>query len=241
MAAAAALCSCSTMNEQPVHMDPVSIQTVEYYRFQVKGYENTYPKRRVAVASIVDARDFTDAGAAGHEPYQEHPAIGAVLGRKGEIYQRLYGPPLSPLIENAIAQAAGEAGMAATATALPLKRELAARDCDYVIAAKLTRLWVNKKRGPDTQDGVTWFAAADVALDVSVYKPPFDVAFWHGESAATYEDPPPVASSVNPEDEMEIYDQPGQVLSVALTRAVAGIFQRDSLRTLIQQDSMTRH
>jgi hypothetical protein len=229
------------MNERPVNMAPVSIQTVEYYPFQVKGYENTYPKRRVVVAPVVDARDFSDAGAAGHEPYEGHPAIGGVLGRKSEVYQRLYGPPLSPLIENAIAEAAEEAGMTATVTALPLDRELVARDCDYVIAARLTRLWVNKKRGPDTQGGITWFAVADVALEISIYKPPFDVAFWHGESAATYDDPPPAASSVNPEDEMEIYDQPGQVLSVALTRAVAGIFQHDSLRTLIQQDSIPSH
>lgn len=222
-------------------MDPVSIQTVEYYPFQVKGYENTYPKRRVVVVETVDARVFADAGAAGHEPYEGHPAIGAVLGPKGEIYQRLYGPPLSPLIEDAIAHAASEAGMMAAVTALPLERELAARNCDYVIAAKLTRLWVNKKRGPDTPNGITWFAVADASLEISVYKPPFDVAFWHGESASTYDDPPPVASSVNPEDEMEIYDQPGQVLSVALTRAVAGIFQHDSLHTLIQQDSISSH
>jgi hypothetical protein len=107
-----------------------------------------------------------------------------------------------------------------------------------VIAAKLTRLWVNKKRGPATPDGETWFSAADVALDVSVYKPPFDVAFWHGGGSATYDDPPPLGAGANPEDEMEIYDQPGQVLSVALTRAVAGIFQQESLRTLIQEDSI---
>lgn len=217
-------------------MPPVSIQTVEYYPFQVKGFENTYPKRRVVVVSTVDARDFTNAGAAGRESYNGHPAIGAILGRKGEVYQRLYGPPLTPLIENSIAQAAEEAGMTATTTALPLDRELTLHDCDYVIAARLTRLWVNKRRGPDTPDGVTWFAAANAALEISVYKPPFNVAFWHGESSATYDDPPPLAAGANPEDEMEIYDQPGQVLSVALTRAVAGIFQRESLHTLIQQD-----
>jgi hypothetical protein len=240
-AIALALNSCSALNHRPVNMEPVSIQTVEYYPFQVKGYENTYPKRRVVIVPTLDARDFRDIGGAEHQPYEGHPAIGVVLGRTGKTYQRLYGPPINPLIEDAIAHAAQEAGMIATASTLPLKRELAARDCDYVIAAKITRLWVNKHRGPDTEGGVTWFAAADVALDVSIYKPPFEVAFWEGESAATYDDPPPAPAGVNPEDETEIYDEPGQVLSVALTRAVAGIFKRDSLHMLIVQDSPPGH
>ena len=239
--ALAALSSCSALNHQPVEMEPASIETVEYYPFQVKGYENTYPKRRVVVVPALDARDFSDAGGTSHEPYEGHPAIGVVLGRTGKIYQRLYGPPLDPLIEDAIAHAAQEAGMIATAAPLPLKRELAARDCDYVIAAKVTRLWVNKHRGPDTEGGVTWFAAAEVALDVSIYKPPFDVAFWEGESAAVYNDPPPPTPGMSADDEMEIYDQPGQVLSVALTRAVAGIFKRDSLHALLVQDSTPNH
>jgi hypothetical protein len=34
-----------------------------------------------------------------------------------------------------------------------------------------------------------------------------------------------------------IYDHPGEVLSVALTRAVAGIFKREALHQLIVQDS----
>jgi hypothetical protein len=42
------------------------------------------------------------------------------------------------------------------------------------------------------------------------------------------------------DDDSAIYDEPGQVMSVALTRAVAGIFDRDDLRTLITQDRMVR-
>ena len=62
-----------------------------------------------------------------------------------------------------------------------------------------------------------------------------------GDSDAAYDDPPLSANTGNPEDETEIYDQPGQVLSVALTRAVAGIFKRNDLRTLISQDSLPQH
>jgi len=71
---------------------------------------------------------------------------------------------------------------------------------------------------------------------VAIYKPPFPVPFWQSSSAAEYNDPPTPAAGARPEDETEIYDQPGEVLSVALTRAVAGIFRRDDLRTLVLQD-----
>jgi len=222
-------------------MKPVSVETVEYYPFQVKGYQNTYPKKHIVIVPVKDVRDFKDIGGVSHEPEDGHPAIGVILDQTGKIDQRLYGSDLESLVQQAIARSAQEAGMVSSSSALPLKQALAARNSDYVLAAQITRCWVNKHRGPDNQAGVTWFATADVALAVAIYKPPFDVPFWQGESVAEYSDPPSPATSANPEDDTEIYDRPGQVLSVAVTRAVAGIFKRDNLRTLITQDANPAH
>jgi hypothetical protein len=118
-----------------------------------------------------------------------------------------------------------------------VKEALNSRQAQYVVGTRIARFWVDKHRGPDSTDGPMWSASAEVTLDVVVYKAPFEVPFWQGESDATYDDPPaPVAGSA-PEDETEIYDDPGQVLSIGLTRAAAGIFKRDDLRTLITEDS----
>jgi len=43
-----------------------------------------------------------------------------------------------------------------------------------------------------------------------------------------------------PEDQASIYDQPGEVLSVAFTRSVEGIFKRSDLHSLIIQDHALR-
>lgn len=235
------MAACSTTSQRQIYMEPTSVQTVEYYPFQVKGYQRTYPKRVIVVAAVIDARDFKDVSGVSHEPDNGHPAVGVIRDESGKIDQRLYGPPLEPLVQNAIARAASEAGMMAASTPLPLKQALGARNADYILEAKITRCWVTKHRGPDNQAGPTWFAAADVTLDAAIYKPPFNVPFWQGESAANYSDPPAPAAGAAPEDETEIYDQPGQVLSVALTRAVAGIFKRDNLHTLIVEDSQLAH
>lgn len=227
--------ACAPTSQQ---MEPLkSIQTLEYYPFQVKGYQNTYPKRRVMVLAAADARDFKETSGAAHSPDNGNPAIGVIRDKSGEIVQRLYGPALEPLIQQSITQAAQEAGMIASSSNMPLKDALDARQAQYLIAAKIARFWVDKHRGPDNVGGPTWSATAEVALDVAVYKPPFQVPFWQGESDATYDDPPAPAAGVAPEDETEIYDDPGQVLSVGLTRAVAGIFKRDDLHALITEDS----
>jgi hypothetical protein len=226
-------CSSTTAQMEPLQ----STQALQYYPFQVKGYQNSYPKRRVMVLAVDDMRDFKDTSGAAHSPDRGNPAIGVVRDKSGEIVQRLYGPALEPLVQQSITQAAQEAGMISDSSNVPLKEALSLRQSQYVIAAKIARFWVDKHRGPDSGGGATWSATAEVALDVVVYKPPFEVPFWQGESDATYDDPPaPVAGSA-PEDETEIYDDPGQVLSVGLTRAVAGIFKRDDLHTLITEDS----
>jgi hypothetical protein len=225
--------ACATSNQ----IEPLtSVQVLQYYPFQVKGYQNTYPKRRVMVLTVVDARNFKDVSGAAHSPTNGNPAIGVIRDKSGEIVQRLYGPALEPLVQQAITQAAQEAGMVSFSSSLPLKEALNSRQAQYVIAARIARFWVDKHRGPDNGGGPMWSATAEVALDVIVYKLPFEVPFWQGESDQTYEDPPAPVAGVAPEDETEIYDDPGQVLSVGLTRAVAGIFKRDDLHTLITED-----
>jgi hypothetical protein len=227
--------ACAGTSEK---MEPLtSVQALQYYPFLVKGYENTYPNRRVMVLAAIDTRDFKDASGVAHAAANGNPAIGVIRDRSGEIIQRLYGPALQPLVQQAITQAAKEAGMTSVSSNLALSQALSSRQAQYVIAAKIVRFWVDKHRGPDNAAGPTWSATAEVALDVAVYKAPFNVPFWQGESSATYDDPPaPVAATV-PEDETEIYDDPGEVLSVGLTRAAAGIFKRDDLHTLITEDS----
>ncbi|HTT77796.1 MAG TPA: hypothetical protein VMF50_17665 [Candidatus Binataceae bacterium] len=241
LALCAALAGCATTtDEDPYRQHPISIQTVEYYPYQVKGYQNTYPKRTMIVLRPVDARTFQGeaAAAADHNPYQGQPAIGVVLGRDGRLEQRLYGPALEPLTQESLVKSAREAGLNAIAADDPLGKTLKDHPGDYVLAATIIDTWVNKHRGPSNPEGSIWFTAADVTIDAAIYKAPFDVPFWQGESAAQFDDPPiATLGSLDPEDDTAIYGEPGQVLSVAFTRAVAGLFKRDDLRTLIGQDT----
>jgi hypothetical protein len=230
------LAGCAASNNEPINIAPISIQTLQFYPFQVKGYQKSFPNKHIVVLLAPDARAFKDSASSNHEPYEGHPAIGVVLDHHGQVIQRLYGSDLSPLIRDAIAESAQEAGMISSTSPLPLADALHAHGNDYVLAAKITGLWVVKQRGADTEGGPTWFSAADATIDVAIYKPPFPVPFWQSSSTAEYNDPPTPVAGARPEDETEIYDQPGEVLSVALTRAVAGIFRRDDLRTLVLQD-----
>ena len=77
-----------------------------------------------------------------------------------------------------------------------------------------------------------------LSLDISIYKPPFSVPFWTGSTNDTYFDPPVGSFGLGSEDEAGIYDEPGQVMSVALTRSVAAIFQRQDLRNLMLEDDI---
>jgi hypothetical protein len=235
----AGVIGCATNQEQ--NPPAASVQSVQYYPFLVKGYENLYPKRRVVVLPATDHRDFADASGVDHSPNGGHPAIGTVVNQQGKVIERLFGPSLEAVVQDAVVHAANEAGMAASATAVPLHQELGARAADYVITASIQRFWVTKGRGPDEPDGPSWHTVAEVILNATVYKPPFEVAFWQGQSAAVYTDPPAPVNGVSLGDEAEIYDQPGEVLSVALTRAVAQIFKRDDLHTLLEQDTMRTH
>lgn len=233
-----AVAGCATSNHEKLGLPPVSIQTLQYYPFQVKGYQKSFRDKRIVVLTAMDVRSFKDAGSGDHAPYQGHPAIGVILDRHGQVAQQLYGPDLAPLLGSAIAQSAHEAGMNASTSPQSLQDALEARGADYLLTARITGLWVVKQRGTGNEGGPTWFSAADVALDVTIYKPPFVVPFWQGMSAAEYNDPPKPAAGASPQDVTEIYDQPGEVLSVALTRAVAGIFRREDLHTLVLQDTI---
>jgi hypothetical protein len=213
-----------------------SVETVEYYPYQIKGYQNSFPRRTIAILMPTDARDLSGANSA---PMGNQPAIGIVTDQFDNVLQHLYSQPLPPILQSAIGRSAEEAGLHAIATNLSAYDGDAKINGDYVLAAQITKCWVKKHRGGDAHFGPTWATEADFALQVTVYKPPFKVPFWQGTSSQSYFDPPIGSFGLGPDDEAGIYDQPGQDLSVAMTRAVAGIFQRDDLRTLIQSDRMT--
>ena len=239
--AVALMAACATTVQQEIANEPpTAVETLAYFPFQVKGYQNSYPRRRILVLMPVDARDFKDAGGQSHAPADGNPATGVMLGPDGSVVQRVYSSPLGAIVQDAIVRAADEAGMVATSSNEALEVALKETNEDYILAGKITRCWVNKHTGADDSQpsaGPGWFTTAEVALDITIYKPPFDVAFWQGESAATYNDPPADNGS-GMGDDVSIYDRPSQVLSVALTRAVAGIFKREALHALIVQDTI---
>jgi hypothetical protein len=228
---------CSMFFPQTVNVPPYSNQALEYYPRQVKGYQNSYPPRRLTVLPTTDAREFNDSNASDHEPDdQGNPRIGVVLDRNHRVLQRIYSQPLGPVAQKAFAASAEEAGLIPSVSDESLDSALENRKVEYVLASKLVRCWVKKQRGSDTRYGPTWRTEADFAVEVAIYKPPFRTPFWQGAIAATYDDPPVGNFVMGAEDDTGIYDEPGQVLSVALTRAVAGVFHRADLRSLILED-----
>jgi hypothetical protein len=236
-AIALVMAGCATIGIEPgPPLESVSVQKLEYYPYQVKGYQNSFPERTVLVLRPVDQREFIDAGTDNHAARGDNPAIGITTGQKGQIVQRLYSDPLGPIVQNALAGSAEEAGMSPRLSSEDKYQPGKVVNADYVLASKITRCWVIKRRGPDGEYGPVWATSANFAIDVTLYKPPFSVAFWQGTSQSTYNDPPVGSFGLGPEDAAGIYDEPGQVLSVALTRGVAGIFQRPDLRTLVMQD-----
>jgi len=232
-----AACALSGGGEPTV---PTSVQKLEYYPYQVKGYQSTFPRRTVLVLVPADDRDFTGTEAANHAPLDGKPAIGVVIGQDNNVLQRLYSAPLGPIVQKAIAGAAEEAGMTAESADYSDYSPEKAKNDDYVIATLIKRCWVTKRRHADNRYGAVWATSADFAIDIIVFKPPFKIPFWQGALQSTYNDPPVGSFGLGPDDEAGIYDEPGEVLSVALTRAVAGIFERKDFRTLVQQDDIRR-
>ena len=97
-------------SEQP--SATTSVETVEYYPYQVKGYQNSYPHRSIVVLMPTDARDLSGPNAA---PLDGQPAIGIVTDQSENIIQRLYSQPLGPIVQGAIARSAEEAGFHSSA------------------------------------------------------------------------------------------------------------------------------
>jgi hypothetical protein len=241
LAAMLAICAagCTALGlSAPPPLAPTSVQKLEYYPYQVKGYQDTYPHRVVMVLLPADGRRFTGIGAEQHDPLGGDPAIGVVLDHHGKVIQRLYTHDLRSIVQQAIGRSAEEAGMTATISPLTRFQPGPKAHGDYVIASNIERCWVVKQHGTGGSDGVIWATQANFVLQVTVYKPPFDVPFWQGSSSSIYDDPPVGSFGLGPEDQEGIYDQPGEDLSVALTRSVAGIFERPDLRSLIIGDRM---
>lgn len=218
-----------------------SMETVEYYPFQVKGYQNSYPHRTLLVMMPADENDRSNSGDGDSAALNGNPQVGLVLDQQGNISQRLYSVPIAPIVQKAIERSAEEAGLTHhTSNDVAYKPGVKTTD-EYVLVGKIRRCWVKKVRGADGHFGPVWRTTAEVVLDISIYKPPFSVPFWQGTVTDTYYDPPVGSFGLGAEDEAGIYDEPGQVLSVALTRSVAGIFQRQDLRNLMLEDDIRAH
>ena len=231
---ASILSGCATVGGGAPAPATTSVQTLEYYPYQVKGYQNSYPRKAILILIPADARDVTGDSA----PLNGNPAIGVITDQSGNITQRLYSPPLGPILQQAIGRSADEAGLSASSLPEVAYKPGVNYTTGYVLESKIRRCWVKKNRGANGQYGPVWRTTADLALDVSIYKPPFSVPFWTGSADEIYYDPPVGSFGLGSEDEAGIYDEPGQVLSVALTRSVAAIFQRQDLRNLMLEDDI---
>src|ERR1035441_1102460 len=64
MALAVAGCSLIGLGGPSQPSAPTSVQTVEYYPYQVKGYQNSYPHRTIVVLLPADSRDLNGPNAA---------------------------------------------------------------------------------------------------------------------------------------------------------------------------------
>lgn len=233
------LAGCSTVNEGggTAAVPTTSVQTLEYYPYQVKGYQNSYPRKTIVILTPADTRDITVINGA---PLNGNPAIGIVEDESGNVTERLYSSPLGPILQQAIGRSADEAGLFASSSPDVTYKRGVRNASEYVLESKIRRCWVKKARSSGG-NGPVWRSMADVSIDVTIYKPPFSVPFWTGTSNDTYFDPPVGSFGLGSEDEAGIYDEPGQVLSVALTRSVAGIFQRPDLRNLMLEDDIKSH
>lgn len=230
-------CSLAEL-EGRVPRKPVSVQKLEYYPYQVKGYQKTYPARSFVVLMPTDERAHREAGP--DAPAGKIP-VGVLTNKSDKVVQRLYADPLPAIVQHAIYQSADEAGF--NASLVPQTSYASGRypKAAYVLTTRIEHCWVKKHLSVGGPDGSFWSTTARFALKLALYKPPFSIPFWQGASSSTYHDPPVGSFGLGPEDEVAIYDHPGQDLSVALTRAVAGIFEHRDLHTLIVNDHVLKH
>ncbi|HEY2105299.1 MAG TPA: hypothetical protein VGH29_05915 [Candidatus Binataceae bacterium] len=230
------LAGCSTVNSTS-NLEPASPQNLLFYPGLVKGFEHTYPPRHILVLAVTDGcENATQVPTQDTGPGQ---LIGVTLDSRGQRIQRLYVSDLASDVQKAIEQAAQEAGMIASGSTAA---QYAAQpvDADYVLQSRIVKCWVKKQRVVDNDKNPSWQTVAEFALEATIYKPPFAVPFWHGVSSETYSDPPD-NPGLMPEDQASIYDEPGEVLSVAFTRSVEGLFKRGELHSLISEDRALHH
>jgi len=230
------MAGCSAVSSTS-NMEPASTQNLVFYPGLVKGFEHTYPARHVLVLAVTDACNNHNQPAGDNSGLGQQ--IGVTLDTRGEQIQRLFATDLTTTVQKAIEQAVQEAGMVSSGSS-DTQYNAQAVDADYVLQSRLTKCWVRKQRVMDSDKNASWQTVAEFALDVTIYKPPFHVPFWQGTSSETYSDPPD-NPGLMPEDTASIYDEPGEVLSVAFTRSAEGLFKRSDLRALIIQDRALRH
>src|SRR5271166_2696728 len=106
------LSGCATVGGGAPAPVTTSTQTLEYYPYQVKGYQNSYPKKTIVILVPADARDVTGNAA----PLNGNPAIGVITDANGSVTERMYSTPLGPIVQGAIGRSADEAGMIASAS-----------------------------------------------------------------------------------------------------------------------------
>ncbi len=244
LAMAGLLVGCAALASSQADLALVSVQPPQYQLGEVKGYQHRYPKDHVLILlpvnnsrgsepnAIRDVRHAVPAGSV---------QVGVISDQNGEILQRIYSSPIEVTVQSALAISASEAGLVPTVSDARLESALRRTDEDYVLVSQITKCWVAKRRVTDLDGEAVWETEAVFALNVQIYKPPFHVAFWEGRKTTDYYDPPLDYGFLQPVDPVALYDHPGQVLSVALTRTVAGIFAGDDLLKLVAEDySMTR-
>lgn len=229
---------CAALAPQTSGVPEASVEHLEYYAGEVKGYGNTYPGARILLLLPVDGHWHPSFTKPEGVPL-ESAEIGVVSDSTGTVVQEIYTPPIQPLVQKALVQSGKEAGMISRTSSETLEEALHDLKQDYVLVSKITRCWVAKRQGLAdsflTQRREIWETRADFGLEVEIYKPPFHAPFWRGSKAVTYYDPP-VAQGIQLEDSVAIFDHPGEVLSVAMTRTVAGIFASEELRNLVAED-----
>jgi hypothetical protein len=227
---------CSTVNTTS-NLESASNQNLVFYAGLVKGFEHTYPPRHILVLAVTDACESHNDGPPPDGAVGQQ--IGVTLDARGERIQRLYTDDLSSIVQKALVQAAQEAGMI-PATSAETQYTAQAVSADYVMQSRVVKCWVRKQRVIDSDKNASWQTVADFTLEATIYKPPFHVPFWQGISSEIYSDPPDNPGTMA-EDEASIYDEPGEVLSVAFTRSVEGIFKRSELHSLVAEDRALRH
>ncbi len=233
------LTGCASTKTSPslANLPPSSVVTVQYYPRFLKGYEDSYPLRPIMVLRPVDDREFPQRWSKDHQPSNGYPAVGVIMDAKQQVIERLYAQPFVDLVQKALAQAAAEAGMTTVmSNQTSYGSALTSSPPAYVLASRITRCWVERKL--DVSDGGlgVWRSWAEFDLEATLYKVPFRVPFWQAKSISVFYDPPPNTFDPGLASETALYESPNEVLSVALTKAVAGIFNHYDLRSLVTQD-----